>query len=105
MQARVAPQPLACSFTDSFVRLISLRSVTKEIHHENCAECIRQLFVAKSRTVPAGHAVQDVVHEEDLPNTLRSIYGLDGIGSMDLDSSRLTLLLGESVELVQTICE
>ena len=34
-QAHVAPQSLACSFTDSFERFICLRSATKEIHHEH----------------------------------------------------------------------
>lgn len=37
-QPHVALQTLACSFTDSFVRFISLRSTNKEIHHEHKGE-------------------------------------------------------------------
>lgn len=52
---------------------------------KNCADCTGKLFVAKGQTVPAGHAAKDIVHEEELPNTLRVIHESSGIGSMDLD--------------------
>ncbi len=45
--------------------------------------------------MPAGRTAADVVNEVDLPPTLRVIRSSDGIGKLETDPNRLTLLLDE----------
>jgi len=72
---------------------------------KNCADCTGKLFVAKGQAAPADRATTDVVHEEDLPNTLRVIRESDGVGTMDLNPNRLTILLSDKNEILQATWE
>ena len=72
---------------------------------QNCADCIGKLFVARGQTAPANRASTSIVHEEDLPNTLRVIRESDGVGSMDLNPNRLTILLSNKNEILQATWE
>jgi|HubBroStandDraft_1064217.scaffolds.fasta_scaffold01204_10 hypothetical protein len=70
-----------------------------------CADCTGKLFVAKGQIAPASRAATTIVHEEDLPNTLRVIRESDGVGSMDLNPNRLTILLSDKNEILQATWE
>ncbi len=72
---------------------------------KNCANCTGKLFVAKGQTAPADRATTSVVHEEELPNTLRVIRESDGIATMDLNPNRLTILLSDKNEILQATWE
>lgn len=72
---------------------------------QSCADCTGKLFVAKGQTAPANRTATTVVHEEDLPNTLRVIRESDGVGSMDLNPNRLTILLSDKGEVLQATWE
>lgn len=72
---------------------------------KNCADCTGKLFVAKGQTPPSDRKASTVVHEEDLPNTLRVIRESDGIGTMDLNPNRLTILLSDKGEIIQATWE
>lgn len=61
----------------------------------DCAKCVGKYFAAKGAAMPAGRAAADVVKEVDLPTTLRVIKATDGIGKLEMDPNRLTLLLDE----------
>jgi hypothetical protein len=61
----------------------------------DCAKCVGKYFAAKGAAAPAGRAAADVVNEVDLPPTLRVIKASDGIGKLETDPNRLTLLLDD----------
>ena len=61
----------------------------------DCAKCVGKYFAAKGSAAPAGKIAADVVNEVDLPPTLRVIRVSDGIGKLETDPNRLTLLLDE----------
>lgn len=67
---------------------------------KNCVTCTGKLFVPKGQTAPATRAADSVVREEDLPRNLRLIRESDGVGAIDSDPNRLTLLLGENGEII-----
>ena len=61
----------------------------------DCAQCVGKYFVAKGASMPAGKSAAEVVKEADLPPTLRVIKASDGLGKLETDPNRLTLLLDE----------
>jgi hypothetical protein len=61
----------------------------------DCAQCVGKYFVAKGAPVPAGRSAADVVNEADLPSTLRVIKDSEGIGKLEVNPNRLTLLLDD----------
>jgi hypothetical protein len=69
----------------------------------NCAGCVGKLFVPKGQTAPAGRSQDTVVREEELPSKLRVIRESDGLGTLDSDPNRITLLLNEKGEIVMAI--
>jgi hypothetical protein len=69
----------------------------------NCAGCVGKLFVPKGQTAPAGRPQDAVVREEELPSKLRVIRESDGLGTLDSDPNRITLLLNEKDEIVMAI--
>ena len=79
-------------------RLCGIRCAPKD-----CAGCVGKLFVPKGQTAPAGRSQDTVVREEELPSKLRVIRESDGIGSLDSDPNRITLLLNEKGEIVMAI--
>jgi hypothetical protein len=72
---------------------------------KNCADCTGKLFVPKGQTAPANQTASSVVHEEELPTTLRVIRESDGVGTMNLDPNRLTILLSDKNEILQATWE
>jgi hypothetical protein len=69
----------------------------------NCAGCVGKLFVPKGQAAPAGRSQDAVVREEELPSKLRVIRESDGLGTLDSDPNRITLLLNEKGEIVMAI--
>jgi hypothetical protein len=67
---------------------------------KDCVDCTGKLFVPKGQAVPAGRATETIVREEDLPKTLRVIKESDGLGTLESDPNRLTLLLNEKGEII-----
>ena len=67
---------------------------------KGCVACSGKLFVAKGQNAPAGRAADTVVHEEELPQNLRIIRESDGIGSIDSNPNRMTILLNEKGEII-----
>jgi hypothetical protein len=60
---------------------------------KDCTTCAGKYFVAKGATAPAGKAEAEVVHEESLPKTLRVVHGGEGMGRLDSDPNRMTIIL------------
>jgi hypothetical protein len=67
---------------------------------DDCSKCVGKYFVGKGETVPSGVKAGDVVHEENLPKRLRVIRENEGVGKLDTDPNRLTLVLGENNRIV-----
>jgi len=70
--------------------------------HE-CTECTGKYFLRKGEAMPAGRKADSVVREEELPKNLRVIRDSDGIGSLDSNPNRMTLLLNESGDIVSAM--
>jgi hypothetical protein len=67
---------------------------------DDCSKCVGKYFVAKGDALPAGVNVADAVHEENLPKRLHVIGKDEGVGRLDTDPNRLTLVLGEDGRIV-----
>jgi hypothetical protein len=67
---------------------------------KDCVTCTGKLFVPRGQTAPANRSQDSIVREEDLPRNLRVIRESDGIGSLDSDPNRITLLLNDKNEIV-----
>lgn len=72
---------------------------------KNCADCAGKLFLPKGQTAPTNRAATTVVREEELPSTLRVIRESDGVGTMDLNPNRLTILISDKNEILQATWE
>jgi hypothetical protein len=70
---------------------------------ESCAKCVGKYFVPKGGALPAGKTEADVVKEEHLPSSLRVIKPTDGIGKLESDPNRLTLVVGEDGRIVGVV--
>jgi len=66
----------------------------------DCTDCVGKYFVGKGETPPSGANSANVVHEENLPKTLHVVKPTDGIGKLDPDPNRLTLVIGEDGRIV-----
>src|SRR5271170_129218 len=66
----------------------------------DCTECVGKYFVGKGETPPAGVKAEEVVREESLPKILHVVKPTDGIGKLESDPNRLTLVLGEDGRIV-----
>jgi hypothetical protein len=69
----------------------------------DCASCVGKYLLRKGGAVPANHTQDSIVREEELPKNLRVIRDSDGIGSLDSDPNRMTLLLNEKGEIVAAL--
>jgi hypothetical protein len=70
---------------------------------KDCASCAGKLFVPKGQTAPANRSRESIVREEELPGNLRVIRESDGIGKLDSDPNRITVLLNEKNEIVMAM--
>ena len=67
---------------------------------DDCTDCVGKYFVGKGETPPAGASSGNVVREENLPKMLHVVKPTDGIGKLDSDPNRLTIVLGEDGRIV-----
>jgi hypothetical protein len=69
----------------------------------DCTQCTGKYFLRKGEAVPAGRKADAVVREEDLPRNLRVIRESDGIGTLESNPNRMTLLLNETGDIVSAM--
>jgi hypothetical protein len=67
---------------------------------DDCSKCIGKYFAAKGVAPPAGRGPGDVVREENLPATVRVIKSAGGVGKLNPDPNRLTLVLDDDGRIV-----
>jgi hypothetical protein len=67
---------------------------------DDCSKCVGKYFVGKGESLPAGVSAADSVREENLPKSSNVIKGNNGIGKLDSDPNRLTLVLGDDGRIV-----
>jgi len=67
---------------------------------DDCSKCIGKYLVTKGAAMPAGRAAGDVVREENLPTTVRVIKSASGVGKLNSDPNRLTLVLDDDGRIV-----
>ena len=67
---------------------------------ESCNNCVGKLFLGQGASAPAGVAPDDIVRQEKLPPNLRLLRPNDGVGSLDTDPNRLTLVIGDDGRIV-----
>lgn len=67
---------------------------------EDCSKCVGKHFVAKGANAPAGVAAGDIVKQDDLPGNTRIVRPTDGIGGLQSDPNRLTIVIGEDGKIV-----
>jgi hypothetical protein len=70
-----------------------------------CTKCIGQYFVAKGDTAPAGVPADQLLRQESLPPTARVIRPNDGIGDVQRNPDRLTLVVGDDGRVVDAVWE
>jgi len=66
----------------------------------DCTDCVGKYFVAKGETAPSGVSANEVIHEESLPRILHVVKPTEGIGKLDSDPNRLTLVIGDDGRIV-----
>jgi hypothetical protein len=66
----------------------------------DCTDCVGKYFVAKGETAPSGVGSDSVIHEESLPKILHVVKPTEGIGKLDSDPNRLTLVIGDDGRIV-----
>jgi hypothetical protein len=74
--------------------------VDGEAAGEDCSKCVGKYFVAKGGSLPSGVSDADAVREEQLPANLRVIKATDGLGKLETDPNRLTIVVGTDGRIV-----
>jgi len=70
-----------------------------------CSKCIGQYFLAKGDTAPAGVPADQLLRQENLPANARVIRPNDGIGDVQRNPDRLTLVIGDDGRVVDAVWE
>jgi hypothetical protein len=65
----------------------------------DCAACTGKYFIHKGESAN-GRAKETLVREENLPHTLRVIRATEGVGSLDSQPNRMTLILDEDGKVI-----
>ncbi len=66
----------------------------------DCTGCIGKYLLRKGGALPANQTQSSVVREEELPKNVRILRDSEGIGSLDSDPNRMTLVVNEKGEIV-----
>ena len=69
----------------------------------DCSSCAGKYLVRKGGAAPSGRGRDNVVREEELPQNLRILSADGGIGSLESDPNRMTLLLNEKGEIISAM--
>ncbi len=70
---------------------------------KDCTSCVGKRFVARGEASPSGSQSVDVVREEDLPKGTHVVRGSDGLGRLESDPNRLTLVLDDDGRIVLAV--
>jgi hypothetical protein len=65
-----------------------------------CQNCIGKIFVAHGASAPAGVVPADTVSQDSLPANLRLLRPNDGVGNLEADPNRLTLIIDDDGRIV-----
>jgi hypothetical protein len=72
---------------------------------KDCSACVGKYLLRKGAAVPVNHTQESIVREEDLPKNTRIIRDSEGIGTLDSDPNRMTLVLNEKGEIVVALVD
>jgi hypothetical protein len=72
---------------------------------KDCANCVGKYLLHKGATIPVNRTQESIVREEDLPKNTRIIRDSEGIGTLDSDPNRMTLVLNEKGEIVVALVD
>jgi hypothetical protein len=70
-----------------------------------CSHCMGRYFVGKGDTAPAGVPADQLLRQEDLPANARVIRPNDGIGDVQRNPDRLTIVVGDDGRVVDAVWE
>jgi hypothetical protein len=70
---------------------------------KGCYDCTGKYLVRKGEAAPPNRKPETIVREEELPLKLRVIRESEGLGTLDSDPNRLTLLLNEKGEIILAV--
>ena len=72
---------------------------------KDCSNCVGKFLLRKGAAVPVNRPQESVVREEDLPKNTRIIRDSEGIGTLDSDPNRTTIVLNEKDEIVVALVD
>lgn len=67
---------------------------------KDCTDCVGKFLLRKGAAVPVNHAQNSIVREEELPKNTRILRDSEGIGTLESDPNRMTLVLNDKGEIV-----
>lgn len=70
-----------------------------------CSHCVGRYFLGKGDTAPAGVPADQLLRQEDLPANSRVIRPNDGIGDVQRNPDRLTIVVGDDGRVVDAMWE
>jgi hypothetical protein len=70
---------------------------------EDCKKCVGKTFVPKGAQMPAGKSSSDVVKEDQLPPATHVIRAGEGVGKVDPDPNRLTIILNKDNKITAAV--
>jgi len=69
-------------------------------HPIDCSACVGKYFLRKGEAAAPNRAKETTVREEQLPHNLRVLRDSDGVGTLNSDPNRMTLLLNDEGQIV-----
>jgi hypothetical protein len=72
---------------------------------DDCTKCVGKYFLGKGESLPSGVSAADSVREENLPRSTNVIRANNGIGKLDSEPNRLTLVLDDKGRIVIAVWE
>jgi hypothetical protein len=72
---------------------------------KDCSSCVGKFLLRKGATIPVNRTQETIVREEELPKNTRIIRDSEGIGTLDSDPNRITLVLNEKGEIVVALVD
>ena len=72
---------------------------------KDCSSCVGKYLLRKGATIPVNRTQETIVREEELPKNTRIIRDSEGIGTLDSDPNRTTLVLNEKGEIVVALVD
>lgn len=70
---------------------------------EDCKKCVGKTFVAKGAQTPTGKSSSEVVKEDELPPATHVIRAGEGVGKVDPNPNRLTIILNKDNKITAAV--